>query len=89
MEKIEAERVRLEKRLARELIADRGFVDEARSRSNARTDLTCFICMDVDSHADAYMSCCLHRVHRACIACTVHASRAPCMHRIMARPGSE
>ena len=42
------------------------------SRSNARTDLTCFICMDVDSHADAYMPCCLYRVHRACIA-TWHA----------------
>ena len=72
LESIEAERVRLEKRLARELTADRGFVDKARSRSNARTDLTCFICMDVDSHADAYMPCCLYRVHRACIA-TWHA----------------
>ena len=67
LEKAEAERLRLERRLARELMADRGFVDEARSRSDARIDLTCFICMDVDSHADAYMPCCLHRVHRACI----------------------
>ena len=67
LEKAEAERLRLERRLARELMADRGFVDEARSRSKARTDPTCFICMDVNSHADAYMPCCLHRVHRACI----------------------
>ena len=84
LERMEAERVRLEKRLARELKADRGFVDASRSRSDARIDLTCFICMDIDSHADAYMPCCLHRVHRACIAKWHALGQNPTKHAIMA-----
>jgi hypothetical protein len=60
LERMEAERVRLETRLARELNADRGFVDASRSRSKARIDLTCFICMDIDSHVMllGYRVCC-------------------------------
>ena len=84
LERMEAERVRLETRLARELNADRGFVDASRSRSKARIDLTCFICMDIDSHADAYMPCCLHRVHRACIAKWHALGQNQTKHAIMA-----
>jgi hypothetical protein len=65
LETAEAQRLRLEKRLAREVASDRGYIDEARTRLSARNENPCFICMD--SHTDAYMPCCQHRVHSACI----------------------
>jgi hypothetical protein len=65
LETAEAPRLRLEKRLAREVASDRGYIDEARTRLSARNENPCFICMD--SHTDAYMPCCQHRVHSACI----------------------
>ena len=65
LEKVEADRLRLERRLTRQTGSDRGYVDAARSRSSARMEHACFICLD--SHTDAYMPCCSHRVHRACI----------------------
>ena len=61
----EAKRLREARRLARQIASDRGFVDEVHSRSNPRMELECFICMLAET--DAYMPCCLHRVHRACI----------------------
>ena len=65
LETAEAQRLRIEKRLAREVASDRGYIDEARTRLSARNENPCFICMD--SHTDAYMPCCQHRVHSACI----------------------
>ena len=70
VEQAEAERLRKAQAEARKIAPDRGFIDEARSRSTARVvddgiEATCFICMD--SHPNAYMPCCRHLVHRACV----------------------
>ena len=71
----EAERQRVAQAWARKIAPDRGYVDEARSRSNAREQHTCFICLDtLDSNlpTDSYMPCCRNHVHKACIQ-TWHA----------------
>jgi hypothetical protein len=65
---VEADRQRVAQAWARKIAPDRGYVDEARSRSNARERHACFICLDSDLPTDSYMPCCQHHVHRACIA---------------------
>ena len=78
----EAKRLREAWRLARQIASDRGFVDEARSRSNPRMELACFICLHAET--DAYMPCCSHRVHRACIAKWHGFGRCKSQHKVMA-----
>ena len=68
----EAERRRKAQAWARQIAPDRGYVDEARSRSNARDQHTCFVCLDTDIPTDSYMPCCRNHVHKACIQ-TWHA----------------
>ena len=69
-EKADAERLRLERRLTREMEPDRGYVDAARSGSNPHLERECFFCLESDTNA--YMPCCQRRVHKACIQ-TWHA----------------
>ena len=66
----EAERRRKAQAWARQIAPDRGYVDEARSRSNARDQHTCFVCLDTDIPTD-----CTHTCHAAGIMCTRHAFR--------------
>jgi flagellar biosynthesis GTPase FlhF len=83
--KAEAGRLRLKRRLEREMEADRGYVDSARIQSEPRLQHACFVCMDSDLPTDSYMPCCRHHVHRACIARwhgmgqnkTKHQAKAP------------
>lgn len=70
------------RRVAANLASDGGYVDEARSRSKARMEHACFICLE--SHTDAYMPCCGQHVHRACIARWHGMDRNKTKHQAMA-----
>ena len=66
LEKDDAKRRQLDRRLARELAPDRGYVDHTRKRSRPRDEHACFICLELAT--DACMPCCMNGVHQACIA---------------------